>query len=213
MIMKVLLVNGSPHPAGCTFTALDIVANAIEAEGIETEIYQIPNDAILGCISCGACMRNKNNRCAFDGDAVNVILEKLETSDAFIIGSPVYYASPNGHMLAVMDRVFYAGNQFNGKPGAAVCSARRGGTTATLDALNKYFPINGMPIVPSNYWTMVHGNRPEEVLQDQEGVQIMELLGKNTAWLLKSIEAGKAAGLKLPEPSDGRKVMTNFIRK
>ncbi|MDR0817153.1 MAG: flavodoxin family protein [Clostridiales Family XIII bacterium] len=210
--MKVLLVNGSPHPAGCTYTALKLVAGAIEEEGIEAEIYHIPNDAIRGCISCGACMRNKTGRCAFDGDAVNIILEKLETSDALIIGSPVYYASPNGHMLAVMDRVFYAGDKFEGKPGAAVCSARRGGTTATLDALNKYFPINGMPTVPSFYWTMVHGNKPEEVLQDSEGVQVMQMLGKNTAWLLKSIEAGKAAGLKLPQLPGGKKQRTNFIR-
>ena len=210
--MKVLLVNGSPKEKGCTYTALKFVADEIEAAGIEAEIYHIPNDPIRGCIGCGGCSKAGDGRCVFKGDAVNEILEKMETSDALIIGSPVYYASPNGHMLAVMDRVFFAGKNFAYKPGAAVCSARRGGTTATLDALSKYFPISGMPIIPSTYWTMVHGQTPEDVKKDEEGVQVMQMLGRNAAWMLKSIEAGKAAGIETPEISGGVKAWTNFIR-
>ena len=210
--MKVLLINGSPHEKGCTYTALTLVADEIEKAGIETEIYQIPNVPVRGCVSCRMCKKEMSGRCTFDGDAVNEILQKMESSDAIIIGSPVYYASPNGQMLAVMDRVFFAGNCFSNKPGAAVCSARRAGTTATLDAINKYFQINGMPIIPSTYWPMVHGVSAEDVLNDLEGVQIMQMLGKNTVWLLKAIEAGKAAGIDPPKLDAGGKIFTNFIR-
>ncbi|MDR3364439.1 MAG: flavodoxin family protein [Clostridiales Family XIII bacterium] len=213
--MKALLVNGSPNQKGNTYVALRAAADALEAEGVEAEIYQIPAGPVRGCAACGVCKTNGGNRCAFDGDAVNAILDKMEGADALIIGSPVYYASPNGQLLSVLDRVFFAGAAgaaFAGKPGAAVCAARRGGATATLDALQKYFPISGMPIVPATYWPMVHGGAPGEAIRDEEGVQAAQMVGKTTAWLLKCIEAGRAAGIAYPEAPGGKKVWTNFIR-
>ena len=161
------------------------------------------------CIGCGKCREAK--RCVFDDDPVNEAIEKARACDGFIFGSPVYYASPNGAALAFLDRLFYAGGSaLRYKPGAAVVSARRGGTTAALDALNKYFTINCMPVVSSQYWNMVHGNTPEEVVQDKEGLQIMRTLGNNMAWLLHCIQAGKEQGIALPEREPKEK--TNFIR-
>ena len=162
------------------------------------------------CIGCGAC-RKLNNRCVFDDDIVNRILEKTEQADGFVFGSPTFYAHSSGRILSVLDRVFYAGSSvFAGKPGAAIVSARRAGTTANLDVINKYFMISRMPVVSSCYWNMVHGNKPEEVWQDKEGVQIMRILGHEMSWLLKSIEAGRKSGLSRPEPEE--KIRTNFIR-
>ncbi|MDD3217711.1 MAG: flavodoxin family protein [Lachnospiraceae bacterium] len=209
--MKVLLVNGSPHKNGCTFTALTEVASELEKAGIETEIFQMGSSNIRGCNGCGVCGRNQNGRCVHDDDAVNALLEKAETCDGFVVGSPVYYASPNGSLLALLDRAFYAGNSFAYKPAAAVVSARRAGTTASLEVLNKYFTISNMPVVSSKYWPMVHGNCAEEAKQDLEGMQIMRTLGRNMAWLLKSIEAGRKAGIELPQPEEVNQ-RTNFIR-
>ncbi|SHK05472.1 Multimeric flavodoxin WrbA [Hathewaya proteolytica DSM 3090] len=207
--MKVILVNGSSHKNGCTYTALKEVEGELKKEGIETEIFQIGSGAIRGCIGCGKC-RNNNRRCVFNDDCVNEFIEKAEKADGFVFGSPVYYASANGALISLLDRAFYAGKCFAFKPGAAVVSARRAGTTATIDQINKYFTISNMPVVSSQYWNMVHGNTAEQVMQDEEGLQTMRVLGRNMAWLLKSIEAGKNAGVTLPERET--RVNTNFIR-
>ena len=207
--MKVLLVNGSSNLKGCTYTALCEVAKVLKENEIETEIVQLGNGPIRDCIGCGAC-RNNGGVCAFNEDNVNAFIEKAKTADGFVFGSPVYYAHPSGRLLALLDRLFYAGGSaFAFKPGAAIVSARRAGTTSSLDAITKHFTINNMPVVSSNYWNMVHGNTPEEVMRDKEGLQIMQVIGKNMAWLLKCIEAGKEKGI-VPQPVD--KIMTNFIR-
>lgn len=209
--MKVLMLNGSPRPKGCTFTALSLVATALNEEGIETEIVQSGTSAVRDCIACRKCHENGNNRCIFSDDLVNDFLERAEKADGFVFGSPVYYAHPSGRVLSLLDRIFYAGSKvFANKPGAAVVSARRAGTTASVDVLQKYFTISRMPIVSSRYWNMVHGQTPEEVMKDQEGVQIMTLLGKNMAWLLKCLAAGREAGIQPPELTSP--VFTNFIR-
>ncbi len=208
--MKVLLINGSPNENGCTYTALCEAAGTLEQEGIETEIFQMGKQPVRGCIGCGGCARKGDGRCVFGDDAVNRALEKAETADGYIIGSPVYFASANGSLIAMLDRMFYAGKCFSYKPAAAVVSARRAGTTASLDEIGKYFSIRNMPVVSSKYWTMVHGNTPEEVRQDLEGMQNMRVLGRNMAWLLKCLEAGKQAGIAIPEPETP--VKTNFIR-
>lgn len=207
--MKVLLMNGSPHESGCTFTALSEVAGALNKEGIETEIFQIGNQPVRGCIGCGGCAKN-NGRCVFNDDAANRAIEAAQSADGYVIGSPVYFASANGALIALLDRIFYAGKCFAYKPAAAVVSARRAGTTASIDEINKYFSIRNMPVVSSKYWTMVHGNTPEEVRQDLEGMQNMRALGKNMAWLLQCLEAGKNAGIHTPDAEVP--VKTNFIR-
>lgn len=207
--MKVLLINGSSHEKGCTFAALDEAARALEEKGVETEMIFIGNQPIADCIACHKC--RTLGKCVFD-DIVNRVLEKCKTADGFVFASPVYYAHPSGRLLSFMDRLFYAGGAHLAyKPAAAAVSARRAGTTAALDAILKHFTINNMPVVPSNYWAMVHGrlNAPQEVAQDEEGVQIMRVLGYNMAWLLKCIAAGKAQGI-VPQPLE--KVMTNFIK-
>lgn len=208
--MKVLLINGSAHKNGCTYTALSEVAKALEKENIETEIFHIGNLPIRGCTGCGNCSKTDSGKCIFNDDTVNIVLEKAKEADGFIFGSPVHYAGASGMITSLLDRVFYAGKDFAYKPGAAVVSCRRAGSTAALDQLNKYFTISNMPVVSSQYWNMVHGNSPEEVKQDLEGMQIMRTLGKNMAWLLKSIETGKKAGITLPEKE--KKARTNFIR-
>lgn len=210
--MKVLLVNGSPHPHGCTFTALEEVSGALRAEGIETEIFQIGVKPLSGCTACGKCV--KLGRCVFE-DRVNEFAEIAKDADGFVFGSPVHYASAGGAMTSFMDRLFYsdlcsARRSFHLKPAAAVASARRAGTTVTLDQLNKYFMISEMPVISSRYWNMVHGSTPDEVRQDLEGLQIMRILGRNMAWFLKCKEAGMNAGVPLPE--NEKRVFTNFIR-
>lgn len=206
---KVLLINGSGNAAGCTYTALSEVAGALEHEGIETEIIQLGKNPIRDCIGCGAC--RTMGKCVFDDDMINEIAEKAKAADGFVFGTPVYYAHPSGRVLSVLDRLFYSsGSAFAYKPGAAVASARRAGTTASLDAMNKYFTIANMPVVSSSYWNMVHGNSPEEVKQDLEGLQIMRGIGRNMAWILKCIEAGKTAGIDRPQGE--QKIHTNFIR-
>lgn len=205
--MKVLLVNGSPHEKGCTYTALAQIASALNAEGVETEIFHIGTKPVFGCTACGKC---SSNRCVFD-DVVNKLIERAQTADGYIFGSPVHYAAPAGVLTAALDRAFYAASSvFAYKPGAAIVSCRRGGATAAFDRLSKYFTISNMPVVSSQYWNMVHGTRPEEVLEDREGMQIMRTLGRNMAWLLKSIEAGRNAGISIPAPE--KREMTNFIR-
>lgn len=207
--MKVLLINGSPKAKGCTYTALAEVAMELEKENIETEIFHIGNKPIRGCIGCGKC--KKINKCIFNDDCVNEVIEKAKEFDGFIFGSPVYYASASGQLTSFLDRLFYASSiSMHNKPGASVVSCRRGGSTSTFDQINKYFTISNMPIVSSQYWNMVHGNTPDEVRQDLEGMQIMRTLGKNMAWLLKSIQAGKEAGVQLPEKET--RAFTNFIR-
>ena len=210
--MKVLLFNGSSNENGCTFRALKEAALSLEVNGIETEIIQVGKNAIRDCVGCGAC-RKIGGFCVFKDDIVNEVIEKAKNADGFIFGSPVYYAHPSGRLLSFMDRLFYAGSgAFAFKPAAAVVSARRAGTTASLDAITKHFTINQMPVVSSNYWCMTHGaqNSPEQAEQDLEGMQIMRVLGQNMAWLLKCIEAGKNAGINHPQAED--KIMTNFIR-
>ncbi len=206
--MKVLLINGSPHAKGCTYTALCEVAEALNKEGIETEIFQVGTKPISGCLGCGACM--KTGRCVIS-DTVNEFLDLAEQADGFVFGSPVHFASASGMLTSFMDRAFYGrGNLFAYKPAAAIMSCRRGGATAAFEQINKYFTISNMPIVGSQYWNMVHGNTPDEVKQDLEGLQTMRTLGLNMAWLLKSIQAGKEAGLQLPQREPA--VKTNFIR-
>jgi multimeric flavodoxin WrbA len=207
--MKALLVNGSPNKKGCTYTALCEVEKELNKANIETEIFHLGKKPIRGCTACRKC--TETGRCVFDDDAVNAGLDKAATSDGFIFGSPVHYAGVSGVVKSFLDRCFYAGsNVFAYKPGAAIVSCRRAGSTAALEQLNKYFSINHMPIVSSQYWNMVHGNTPEEVLRDIEGLQIMRTLGRNMAWLLQSIEAGRNAGVPLPEKEE--RAWTNFIR-
>ena len=206
--MKVLLINGSPHEKGCTYTALSEIAGVLNENGIDTEIFQIGSDPIRGCVGCGGCAGK--NRCVFQ-DQVNVALDKAAKADGFIFGSPVHYASAGGAITSFLDRMFFAGKEnMVYKPGAAVVSCRRAGSTATLDQLNKYFTISSMPLVGSSYWNMVHGNTPGEGLQDKEGLQTMRNLARNIAWLLHCIEAGKKAGISVPQPESGS--TTNFIR-
>ncbi len=207
--MKVLLVNGSSRPNGCTYTALHEVEQTLRAEGIETEIIQIGGKPLRDCIGCNRC--GELGRCVFDDDEVNSFVEKSRAADGFVFGTPVYYAHPSGRLFSFLDRAFYSGGAaFAQKPGAAVASARRAGTTASLDAVNKYFTIAQMPVVSTTYWNMVHGNTPEEVRQDAEGLQTMRNLGRNMAWLLRCIELGRKNGI--TPPAAERDSRTNFIR-
>jgi len=210
--MKVILVNGSPNEKGCTYTALVEVANTLNTEGIGTEIFQLGKKAITGCNACRSCMQLK--RCIFP-DKVNAFNEIAQNADGFIFGSPVHYASACGAMTSFMDRVFFSamlsGNQsFYLKPAAVVVSARRAGTTAAFDQLNKYLTISQMPVISSQYWNMVHGASPDDVKQDLEGLQIMRTLARNMAWFLKCKEAATNAGVPLPQRET--RVATNFIR-
>lgn len=212
--MKVLLVNGSPHKAGCTYTALEEIAKTLQEESIESEIFWIGNRPIAGCIACYSC--GESGACAVKNDKVAEFLALAEQADGFIFGSPVYYASANGSMTAFMDRAFFsdllgnANQRFQLKPAAAVASARRGGTTATLDQLNKYFTIQEMPVISSTYWNMVHGHTPEEVKQDLEGLRTMRVLARNMAYFLKCKAAAIQAGVPLPKQEE--QITTNFIR-
>ncbi len=207
--MNVLLINGSPHADGCTFTALDIVAKELEAQGVTAEIVHVGHKAIRGCIGCYKCA--ELGRCVFDNDMVNEVARKFEQADGLVVGSPVYYAGAAGTLISFLNRLFFStpfSKRF--KVGAAVVSARRAGTTATFDELNKFFTISEMPIVSSRYWNEVHGNAPEQVLQDEEGCQVMQTLGRNMAFLIKAIAREReAAGL--PEEIQNP-VFTNFIR-
>lgn len=206
--MKVLMLNGSPRPRGCTYTALTEVGKTLEAEGVEVELVNIGNAPLRDCIACGKC--SETHRCIFTDDQVNEFIDKCAYADGFVFGSPVYYAHADGRLLSFLDRVFYAStlDTFAFKPAAAVVSARRGGTTAALDDIQKYFGMTNMLTVGSTYWNQVHGHTPDEVRLDLEGIQTMHNLGHNMAWLLKSIRAGREAGL--PAPTTERGCVTNF---
>lgn len=205
--MKVLLINGSPHENGTTFRALSEVSSALNANGIETEIITVGNKEITGCKACAACV--KLGKCVKD-DIVNEIIPKIEQADGVVVGSPVYYASLSGTLKSFLDRVFFAKKSFANKPAAAVAVARRAGTTSTIDIINKYFMINNMPVVSSQYWNMVFGSNANDAEKDEEGMQTMRTLGNNMAWLIKCINAGKESGVSLPEQE--KKIKTNFIK-
>ena len=193
--MKVILFNGSRRQNGCTYTALDLVAKELNAAGIDTEIFWVGGRALTGELDA----------------LVSEAIEKLQQADGIVLGSPTYYASASGEMIAFLDRLYWQGEKYlRFKPAAAVTSARRAGTTATLDNLNKYITYAQQPVITSRYWNMVHGSSPEEVLKDEEGVQIMKTLGRNMAWILKSIQAGKTAGVSQPQAET--KLWTNFMR-
>lgn len=211
--MKVMLVNGSPHKNGCTHRALAEVATTLDAHGIESEIFWIGAKPAAGCMACGRC--RETGACIFD-DAVNEFRARAEQADGFVFGAPVHYAHAASSLMGSMDRLFYSNGKAGApdvlsfKPAAAIASARRAGTTAALDDMQKFFTISNMPIVSSRYWNMVHGCTPEEVEQDQEGLWTMRQLGRNMAWLLKSLEAGREAGIGLPDREAGS--FTSFIR-
>ncbi|MCL1796192.1 MAG: flavodoxin family protein [Clostridia bacterium] len=206
--MKVLLLNGSPRAEGCTYTALAEVAGALNACSIETEIIHVAAGAVRGCSVCLGCRAQSQDGCVYEEDKVNEVRVKMRSANGLVVGAPVYYAAPNGALLSFLNRMFYAGtSDFQYKPGAAIVSARRAGTTASLDVLNKYFLISNMPLVPSLYWNMVHGNTPDEVRRDEEGMQIMRTLGRNMAWMIQCF----ANGDKPPKPEKER-MRTNFMR-
>lgn len=205
--MKVLLINGSPNEHGCTYTALSETAETLQKHGIDTEILYLGKKPVAGCIACGKC--RETGKCVFD-DKVNEVIDKLDSIDAIVVGSPVYYAGPSGQLTAFLDRLFYSsGGRMAGKLGASVVSCRRGGASAAFDRLNKYFTISSMLVVSSQYWNQVHGFTPEDVRKDGEGLQTMRTLGENMAWLLKCIEAGREKGISLPEYEE--RIATHFI--
>ena len=200
--MKVVLINGSPHRKGNTFIALSEVAGALEKEGVQTEIIQLGIKAVQGCIACNKCA--ELGHCVFQDTLYNQVREALQEADGIVVGSPVYYAGPNGALCALLDRVFYSCSELLAyKAGASVAVCRRGGPSATFDRLNKYFTILNMPVVSSQYWNSVHGMRPGEATEDAEGLQTMRMLGRNMAWLLKGVKREERPELR---------VMTNFIR-
>ena len=204
--MKVLLINGSPHKEGNTFIALSEVAETLRMLGDEAEIVWIGSRPVRGCIACGSCA--KTGKCAFDDDVMPEILAKAAEADGIVVGSPVYYAGPNGALCAVLDRMFYSGGRFlQRKPAAAVVVCRRGGASAAFDRLNKYFAMSNMPVVPSQYWNSVHGHKPGEAAQDAEGLQTMRTLARNMHWMLHGLETDREDSVN-PEPRE----RTNFIR-
>ena len=206
--MKVLLINGSPNERGCTYTALAEAQKVFEKNGIETEIVYLGKKPIAGCVACGIC--RKAGYCVYD-DTVNEVIDQLDDIDGLIVGSPVYYAGVSGQITSFLDRLFFAASaKMKGKPAASIVSCRRGGASAAFEIINKYFMMTNMPVVTSQYWNQVHGNTPEEVLQDEEGLQTIRVLAQNMIWLMRSIEAGKAAGVEYPEYEP--KIRTNFIR-
>ena len=207
--MNALLINGSPHAQGCTHAALSVVAGELDKAGIGTEIVHVGHKDIRGCIGCFKC--RELGRCVFDDDPVNLVAQKFEQADGLVVGSPVYYAGPNGTLISFLDRLFFStafDKRF--KVAAAVVSARRMGTTATLDALNKYFLHGEMPVAASRYWNAVHGNTPQEVMKDEEGMQTMRVLGRNLAFLIRAISSQREQE-QLPE-QEPQRISTNFIR-
>lgn len=207
--MKVLLINGSPHAKGCTWVALTEMIGQLEKAGIETKLVQIGQKAIRGCIDCRKCA--ETGYCIFTDDPVNECIDLLKAADGFVVGTPVYYAGPNGTVCSFMDRLFFLKSApYAFKPACAISSCRRAGTVATMDRINKYFTIARMPVVSSQYWNGIHGMTAEEARQDAEGLQTMRTLGANMAWMLKCFEAGKKAGINPPQPEAWQ--ATNFIR-
>lgn len=210
MSMKVILFNGSTHAHGCTAQALEIIAQNLNQQGIDTEILSLGTTAIHDCVACRAC-KNGDGLCVFKDDVVNTWLEKIKTADGLIFGSPVYYAHPTGALLAAMDRLFYAGGQYlHHKPAAAVLTARRAGTTASMDVINKYFAFNQMPIVTSTYWNQVYRDANGTPMTDAEGTQTLEHLANNMAWLLKCINIGQQNSITVPQQA--KTTFTNFAQ-
>ena len=208
--MKVLLVNGSPHEFGCTYTALSEVGNRLSENGVDTELLWLGHEPIKSCQDCRGC-RNLKSRCVFGGDAVERAQELMEVCDGIVVGSPVHYAGASGQTTSFLGRLFYSSSAIlQGKPAAAVVSCRRGGASAAYASINKFFQMTNMPVVTSQYWNQIHGTCAEEAKKDLEGLQTMRTLADNMAWLLKSIEAGKNAGVGYPERE--KTVRTNFIR-
>lgn len=211
--MKVIAFNGSPNKEGNTYHAIKIITAELEKEGIETEIIHVGNKSIRGCTACGQCAKNKNERCVLPGDEVNEWIQKMKEADGIILGSPVHYSSIGATMKSFLDRAFYVasanGGMLRHKVGAAVIAVRRSGGVTTFDQLNNYINYSEMLIPTSNYWNVIHGTRPGEAIQDEEGVQIMRVLGKNMAWLMKLVENGKGT---VKEPERENKLFTNFIR-
>jgi multimeric flavodoxin WrbA len=207
--MSILLINGSPHEKGCTYTALSVVAEQLEKNGLKTTLLQVGVEPVRGCIACGKCA--KSGHCVFADDPVNEAIDLLREAEGLVVGAPVHYAGPCASACALLDRVFFMKSALYAfKPAAAVVSCRRGGASASFDRLNKYFTIARMPVVSSQYWNAIHGNTAEEARRDKEGLQIMRTLGDNMAWLVKCIAAGKAAGIMPPTPEPWE--ATNFIR-
>lgn len=209
--MNVLLINGSPNKEGCTYTALSLVAEELNKAGIDTNILWVGNKPVIGCTDCKGCRKAPDGLCVFGEGNVNEAVALAEKADGIIVGSAVHYASASGAICSFLDRMFFSSaSKFAHKPGAAIVSCRRSGGTAALERLNKYFTISQMPLVSSCYWNAIHGNTPEEVMQDLEGVEIMRTLGRNMAYILKCKEAAKAAGINPPERM--QRPFTNFIR-
>jgi multimeric flavodoxin WrbA len=205
---KVLLINGSPHEHGCTYTALSEAADTLRKNGVDTEIFWIGTKPVAGCTACGKCA--DSDRCVFD-DGVNIAAKKIDVCAGIIVGSPVYYAGPSGQLCAFLDRLFYsASDRFAGKFASAVVSCRRGGASSAFDRLNKYFTISNMSVVTSQYWNQVHGFTPDDVRRDEEGMQTMRTLGQNMAWLIHCADAAAKAGVRPPEYEP--RVWTHFIR-
>jgi len=211
--MKVVAFNGSPKKEGNTYHALKMVTEELEKEGIEVEIIHVGNKIIRGCIACNGCVRNKNEKCIINGDEVNDWIQKMKEADGIILGSPVHYSAMGATMKAFLDRAFYVTTVNNSmlrhKVGASVVAVRRSGGVATFDQLNNYINYSEMLMPTSNYWNVIHGTAPGEVTRDEEGNQIMKVLGKNMAWLMKLVEFGRG---KVEEPELEEKVFTNFIR-
>jgi multimeric flavodoxin WrbA len=211
--MKVVAFNGSPRKEGNTWHALRLVTAELEAAGIETEIVTVGDKPVRGCIACGMCAKNKDEKCVLPGDEVNAWIQKMKGADGILFGSPVHYAGMSGAMKSFLDRAFYVagmnGGLFRHKVGAALVAVRRSGGLPAFEQLNTYLLYAEMLLPTSNYWNVIHGRMPGEVEQDAEGVQIMRVLGKNMAWLLKLVEHGKGA---VPAPAAEKKVMTNFVR-
>ena len=213
MSLKVVFINGSPNPKGSTWRSMVEISKVLHEEGILVEWIHVGNRPVRGCMGCNACKESGIGRCIYGDDVVNVAIARMEQADGLVIGSPVHYASASGAVTSFLDRMFYAANAkevFYGKPGASIVCCRRGGGTAALEQLNKYFTIYNMPIVSSYYWNMVHGNNPDEVIHDDEGMFVMHQLGKNMAWMLKSLKAAREQGITFPYVD--KEVRTNFIR-
>ncbi len=207
--MKVLALNGSPHKNGCTYTGIKLISEQLEKENIEVEILHVGNQVIRGCMACNHCSRSSDKKCIFNDDLVNEVIEKTKEIDGIIIGSPVYYSGIAGTMKAFLDRLFYSGAHLQYKVGTALVSLRRSGGVDTFHQMNNYFNLANVIITPSHYWNAIHGTNAEEVMQDREGVQLMQTLGQKMAWLMKSLEYSKN-NVKLPEME--KRVWTNFIR-
>ena len=211
--MKVIAINGSPKAEGNTFFALKTVAGELEKQGIAVEIFHVGNQEIRGCIACGQCAKNKNEQCVLPGDTVNAGIQKMKAADGILLGSPVHYSSIGASMKAFLDRVFYVaganGGLFRHKVGATLVAVRRSGGVTTFDQMNHYVLYSEMLVPTSNYWNVIHGAKPGEAVKDEEGVQIMRVLGRNMAWLLKLVENGKG---RVAEPEKEPKVFMNFVR-